>query len=494
LKHLKDNLLVQFSITSFLILAAVAVIGDVALSNKIRSDAVEALVDEVVGNSSARLLSAITPVDLQVPMTGERYDKFHHFVQEYVVSDRTARVRLWSKDGTVMYSYDPDGVGEKYPVEGLLSKALRGENALEIEMPEGPEHAREASVGTIMDVYTPVVFPGDTEPRGAFEIYQYYGPTMQRINSMRRWVFGATGLAFLVLYVSLVSIVWRGWRTIARQQAALGRANAELHATNDGLMEATARLERSNRELQDFASIAAHDLQEPLRKVQAFGDRLKAKCADALGDQGRDYLERMQDAAARMQTLINDLLTYSRVTTKAQPFVQVDLAQVAREVVSDLEISIEQLGGRVEVGDLPTIEADSTQMRQLLQNLIGNGLKFHKADVAPVVKVQARHAPTSGESCQITVEDNGIGFDEKYLDQIFTIFHRLHSREEYPGNGVGLAVCRKIVERHGGSIIARSVPGEGSTFIVTLPVKRSQSSISPLSQRGVRGDFAQQTA
>ena len=222
--------------------------------------------------------------------------------------------------------------------------------------------------------------------------------------------------------------------------------------------------------------------------MQAFGDRLKSRYSDAVGDQGIEYLNRMQDASGRMAILINDLLTFSRVTTKAEPFVPTDLTKIAQEVISDLEVRIEELGGRVELGNLPAIKADPLQMRQLLQNLVGNGLKFHREEEAPVVKVhgqllngrEPRAAGNSlgGELCQITVEDNGIGFDEKYLDRIFTIFQRLHSRSEYQGTGVGLAVCRKIVERHSGTITATSAPGQGAKFLVTLPASQPKEGVS----------------
>lgn len=237
-------------------------------------------------------------------------------------------------------------------------------------------------------------------------------------------------------------------------------------------------LTRSNEELQQFASIASHDLQEPLRKIQAFGNRLKEKYSEELTDQGRDYLERMQNAAQRMQALIEDLLILSRITTKAQPFVAVNLAQVTQEVLSDLEVLLQQTEGRVEVGELPTINADPLQMRQLLQNLIGNALKFHRDEELPIVKIDAQffgdqqpiEEASSANICQITVEDNGIGFDEKYLDRIFNVFQRLHGRSQYQGTGMGLAICRKIVERHGGSITAESKQGRGTKFIVTLPI------------------------
>jgi PAS domain S-box-containing protein len=231
---------------------------------------------------------------------------------------------------------------------------------------------------------------------------------------------------------------------------------------------------RDNRELEDFAYVASHDLQEPLRKIQAFGDRLKARYAEALTTEGIDYLSRMQSAAGRMQSLINDLLVFSRITTKAQPFERVDLGLIAREVVHDLEVRIHQSGGEVVVGDLPALDADALQMRQLFQNLVGNGLKFQKSDVPPRVEVSGNSV---NGHVQIVVTDNGIGFDEKYADRIFTMFERLHSRAAYEGTGIGLAICRKIAQRHGGDIRAYSSPGEGARFVVMLPVRHEHGVI-----------------
>lgn len=238
------------------------------------------------------------------------------------------------------------------------------------------------------------------------------------------------------------------------------------------------KLEVSNRELQDFASVAAHDLQEPLRKIQTFSDRLKTKAKDTLPDEAVDYVNRIQSSAHRMHLLINDLLSYSRVTTKAQPFTAISLNSVISQVVSELEIRLEQSQGNVVWHELPMIEADPMQLHQLFLNLIGNALKFRRADVRPEVKIEAKIIDPSplgraGKACEITVEDNGIGFDEKYLDRIFTIFQRLHGRHEFEGTGIGLAICRKIVDRHGGTITAKSREGSGSKFIVTLPIKQN---------------------
>jgi len=248
--------------------------------------------------------------------------------------------------------------------------------------------------------------------------------------------------------------------------AKIVRDVTERKLLDDALRQSQAKLAQSNRELQDFAMVASHDLQEPLRKVQMFGDKLRRRYANELGDEGRDWLTRMMNAAARGQSLIQGLLAFSRVTTKAQPKIPVDLGQTAREVVGDLEARIADVGGRVEIGALPTIQADPLQMRQLLQNLIGNALKFRKPEEPPVVRLEA--APSNGV-VHLSVADNGIGFDEKYVDRIFKLFQRLHERGTYEGSGMGLAICRKIVERHGGQITARSEPGRGTTFLIDLP-------------------------
>ena len=271
---------------------------------------------------------------------------------------------------------------------------------------------------------------------------------------------------------------------LGRSAEAFDRMTDRLESTITRLEESEQvlrgqkiELERSNRELEDFASVASHDLQEPLRKVRAFGDRLAVREGPALSPRGRDYLARMQDAAERMQTLISDLLAFSRVTTRGNPFAEVDLNDIAAQVVADLEVRIEQVEGRVRLGSLPVIEADATQMRQLLQNLVGNGLKFHRPGVPPIVEVSATILGDQVEGdearVQVAVVDNGIGFDDKYLDRIFTIFQRLHGRTEYEGTGIGLAVCRRIAERHNGSISGHSVVGQGSTFVVDLPVRQT---------------------
>lgn len=238
-----------------------------------------------------------------------------------------------------------------------------------------------------------------------------------------------------------------------------------------------SELERSNDSLKDFAAIASHDLQEPLRKVVSFGDRLFKEFGESLDERGRDYLERMQGAAQRMKSFIYDLLEYSKVASKPRALKQVNLKLVIDEVLVDLEASIKQTQGRVIFSDMPTLEADPLLMRQLFQNLIGNALKFHKPDIPPVVKIYCRY--TNKGFWEICVEDNGIGFDMKYHDRIFKPFQRLHGRTRYEGSGMGLAICQKIVAVHSGIFSAKSEPQVGSKFIVRLPEKQRVKEISP---------------
>jgi signal transduction histidine kinase len=277
---------------------------------------------------------------------------------------------------------------------------------------------------------------------------------------------------------------------VRERTAQISQANAALHdeIAERERAEHNARLmaeelQRSNRDLAQFAAIASHDLHEPLRKIQAFGDRLLGQCSDELSDRAREYLNRLLESTERMRQLIDGLLEYSRASTRSEPRVAVDLGQVAREVVSDLEPRVQATSGQVHIEELPTIAADPLQMRQLLQNLIGNALKFQRPNVPPVVRVAARVAPGAGAKngkssatalCELTVEDNGVGFDVADAERIFELFHRLHGRDEYEGTGMGLAICKKIAERHGGSITATSIPGQGSRFLVKLPLSASE--------------------
>ncbi len=233
-------------------------------------------------------------------------------------------------------------------------------------------------------------------------------------------------------------------------------------------LEATRRkLEKSNKELEQFAYVASHDLQEPLRKIIAFGDLLKEETEAGLSDDAKDYLRRMKNASFRMRNLIEGLLQYSRLSTRAAPFEDVDLKSVLDDVLSTLELTIQETGAIIDIGHLPHIKADRMQIEQLFQNLLTNAIKFRRENEKPHISITSW--PQQSGWVEISVKDNGIGFDQKYTERIFNPFQRLHQLGKFEGSGIGLSICKKIAERHGGKINVHSTPGEGTTFVIQLP-------------------------
>jgi len=262
------------------------------------------------------------------------------------------------------------------------------------------------------------------------------------------------------------------WGIVSTRSAELGTTVrvildiTDLRAERHARADAEEALERKVGELQTFAWTAAHDLSEPLRKIRTFGGRLDEIAGDVLDDRSRDYLARMESAAERMQGLIDGLLEYSRVTTRAQPFEWVDLGDVVRGVVSDLEVSITETGATVDVGDLPVVWGEPTQMRQVIQNLVTNAIKYRSPERLPVVSVSG---DSDSDGVVLCVADNGVGFDPDQSERIFELFQRLVGRSDISGYGMGLAIVAKIVETHNGTIVAESIPDNGATFTIRLP-------------------------
>jgi signal transduction histidine kinase len=298
------------------------------------------------------------------------------------------------------------------------------------------------------------------------------------VSGAREWLPWLIYAALIVMAVGFLAALRRLLGISASLTEAndrLGTRNARLQNTNE-LLRHAAELARSNAELEQFASIASHDLQEPLRKVQTFAAQLTATESERLSPQGQDFLQRMSNAAGRMRALIDDLLMFSRVSTKGRPFVPVDLGDTLAQVLGDVEVAMAESGARVSVEELPTVDADPVQMRQLLQNLLGNALKFRRDGVTPEIGVGAR---VEDGVAEVTIRDNGLGFEPQYATRIFRAFERLHGATAYPGTGIGLALCRKIVERHHGTITAEGELGRGACFTIRLPVEQTADSEPP---------------
>jgi signal transduction histidine kinase len=249
------------------------------------------------------------------------------------------------------------------------------------------------------------------------------------------------------------------------------KSEDKVNALNIQLLQTIDKMEMANKDLDRFAFIASHDLQEPLRKIRMFGGRLEAKYSASFDDEAKAYLQRLQQSAARMEVLIRDILTFSKTSFEKMEFLQYDLNKIFEQAMADLDLSIVEKNATVNCENLPDLCIDPNLIRPLFYNLIGNAIKYSKPDIAPVIRVYSDfNDHGQNKYCRIFFQDNGIGFDQKYANQIFEIFTRLHGKSEFEGTGIGLALCKRIVEKHNGFITAISTPGEGSTFIVSLPI------------------------
>lgn len=253
----------------------------------------------------------------------------------------------------------------------------------------------------------------------------------------------------------------------------------EHRKTEAILQERTEELARSNAELEEFAYIASHDIQEPLHTIQAFCDLIITKYSQGVADKALDYLSRIQKAAERMHNLIENILILSRVRKKKINYIETDFNEIVKEVVLEFQPRIDKINGKVTIEELPVIEADPIQIQQLFINLIGNSIKFHNRETTPEIHIKSEPAADAGlqlpeqdEFIRIVIRDNGIGFNPKNAERIFQPFERLHGHSSYEGTGMGLAICHSIVERHGGSILADSVQGKGATITIILPAKQ----------------------
>lgn len=396
------------------------------------------------------LLAQLGTSTAQLPMQKKRFESLRHYVR-YKIAEMHRIVTLTNRD----------------EIRGAIRQ---------VKTDQGIE---------LMRAISQLLIEMESEERLVLEKNKAAAADNRQFIIMALLLANAIGL---LLSLGVFYSWYRNSTYVAELNSALAAANAELEEKVDvrtqALLQYSEELQRSNRELEEFAFVASHDLQEPLRKIRAFGDRLQQKFSSELGETGSDYVSRMQAASGRMSTLIDDLLSFSRVTTKQRPFVAVDLNKVMHRVMDDLEYAIEESGAQVHIDPLPTIDADCSQMAQVFMNLIANSLKFHIPGHRPIVAVTNEinmASPHEGDNrcwCRLRFSDQGIGFEAQYAERVFSLFQRLHGREEYSGTGIGLALCRKIIERHGGTITAQSEPGEGAVFTLLLPM--TQTTIEPL--------------
>ncbi|HYD48064.1 MAG TPA: ATP-binding protein, partial [Terriglobales bacterium] len=309
-------------------------------------------------------------------------------------------------------------------------------------------------------------------------------------NVKRGYSLGAIDYLFKPISVDVVRAKVAAFIELFRQKEALRQAMHRARRAESQLAVKAAELARSNEELEQFAYVASHDLKEPLRMVNSYMQLLSRRYQGKLGADADEFISFAVEGAERMRVLIDDLLAYSRVGSRGKPFAATDCRKLLETTLLNLRIAIEDSGAQVQLGDLPTIPADERQLGQLFQNLIANAIKF-RGSAAPVIEVKAQPlaqlrsdtaaiAGLSADDCAddgwlFSVRDNGIGIAPQFFAKIFLIFQRLHQRDEYPGTGIGLAVCKKIVDRHGGRIWVDSTPGQGTTFYFTVPQSQAMA-------------------
>ena len=371
---------------------------------------------------------------------------------------------------------------------GLEVTELDYETALAIVHPDDQERVRSA--------FESALKPGsDGRYQAEYRIINATSNQQQIVRAKGETIPDAQGKPLRIAGTTQDITLERELQTMLEQQVQqrteelaatneeLAASNEEYAVTNEELEEANSLLIRSNDNLQTFAYIASHDLQEPLRKIQQFGNLLQIRFAGSINEEGVNYLERMQGAASRMSTLMRDLLSFSRISTQRTTDALVNLDQVFGEALEVMDLAVDESGAQMQIYPLPTVPGDAAQLGQLFQNLLANALKFRRLDLAPIITISSQPVRAvdlpggikpirrSTVYHRISVADNGIGFEEKYLNRIFGVFQRLHGKDRYAGTGVGLAICEKVVANHGGVITATSQLGQGATFLVYLPAE-----------------------
>lgn len=292
--------------------------------------------------------------------------------------------------------------------------------------------------------------------------------------------------------VAVFADLYKKTRQLMEQEQKLIAANRSLeieikdriasenrvNELNKQLLENIHQLESSNKELDRFAYMASHDLQEPLRKIKIFSERIITKYKDSMDAEGQTYMDKMQAACTRMQNLINDILAFSKLSVSKDLLVFTDMNELLDEVVAEMDMQLHEKNGKVIIDKLPKLHVHPRLIKPMFQNIISNSLKYSKKGIDPVIRISAKLDKGIGSDdklsinryCRIMIEDNGIGFEQQYADQVFTMFKRLHAGSEYEGTGIGLAICKKIAEEHNGFISAKSEVNKGTTFTISLPV------------------------
>lgn len=468
----KLNLLAKFTIISFLITAAIAIGLGWGIQQQMEQNALSQAADNTADHVSTILNKKLHQADFNGALDPARYEQIDSLIRQYVLDKHVVRVKIWSREGLLIYSDEKEKIGQRFPDDDELHEALTGK-IVSVISPEKEENIEEREqFGKVFEVYVPLLPEDSNQMAGVYEIYQDMDVLEPGIARMRNFVWLNIGLGFLVLYSSLYAFVRNASGELIRHSKENARLYeetkmqlAERQRAQKELIKRTTELESANKELEAFSYSVSHDLRAPLRAIDGFSRVILEEYTDKLDDEGKRYLNIVRDNTQKMGQLIEDLLALSRLGRKEMQVSRIDMAKLAKTVFDELKEANPGRNIQLEIETLPPAYGDQAMIHQVFVNLLSNAIKFTRFKEKAVIEIGCN---TRMNENVYYVKDNGVGFDMRYSNKLFGVFQRLHSAEEFDGTGVGLAIVKRIINRHGGKVWAEGKVNEGATFYFNI--------------------------
>ena len=468
----KLSLLAKFTIISFLITAAIAIALGWGIQQQMEQNALSQATENTADHVSTILNQKLYQADFKGTLDPARYEQIDSLIRQNVLNKHVVRVKIWNHEGLLIYSDEKEQIGQRFPDDEELQKALAGE-IVSMVSPEKEENIDERkSFGRVFEVIVPLLPVDSNQVAGAYEIYQDMDVLEPGIAKMRNFVWISIGLGFLVLYGSLFAFVRNASGELIHSSGENARLYeetkmqlAERQRAEKELIKRTTQLETANKELEAFSYSVSHDLRAPLRAIDGFSRVILEEYKDKLDDEGKRYLNIVRDNTQKMGQLIEDLLALSRLGRKEMQVSRIDMAKLAKTVFDELKDANPGRNIQLEIKTLPPAYGDQAMIHQVFVNLLSNAIKFTQFKEKAVIEIGFN---TQMNENVYYVKDNGVGFDMQYLNKLFGVFQRLHSAEDFDGTGVGLAIVQRIIHRHGGKVWAEGKVNEGATFYFNI--------------------------
>ncbi|MGB8216907.1 MAG: ATP-binding protein [Candidatus Methanoperedens sp.] len=465
------NLLTKFTIVSLVVTVAIGISMAWGIQQQMEYNALQSAGEDAAMHVTTILNPNLHMADLSGPLDPARYAEVDKLVNKSLNAG-VVSVKIWSRDGLLIYSDEKEQVGKSFPADEELKKALEGQTVT-IMAPMKEEDAPERTqFSDLVEVIVPIRPADSQQVAGAYEIYHDMSVHESEMAAIRNLVWGSFGIGFLVLYGSLFALVRNASQELVHRseenERLYGEANQRLEerkrAENE-LIKRTTQLEAANKELEAFSYSVSHDLRAPLRAIDGFSRVLLEDYSNKLDSEGGRLLNIVRDNTQKMGQLIDDLLALSRLGRKQMEISEIDMAKLAKSVFDELKTTVPDRAIQLDIKALPPAHGDPSMIRQVFVNLLSNAIKFTRPNEKAVIEISGT---TKGNENVYCVKDNGVGFDMQYLNKLFGVFQRLHSAEEFEGTGVGLALVQRIIYRHGGRVWAEGKVNEGATFCFTL--------------------------